>query len=296
MSQAVKDDIILRLDDVSKVYSGIVAVKRANLELRRGAVNVLVGENGAGKSTLMKIIAGVERPTLGRIILEGEPISFDSPADAQAHGIGMIFQELNLFSNMTVAENIFATREITRGMRGIDHKMQIVKANEFLKRLDAGINAETMVEDLPIGQQQLVEIAKAMSLNARILIMDEPTSALSAAEVDILFKVIAELKAQGVAIVYISHRLEELMRIGDYITVLRDGQVTGQAMVRDIDTKWIVRSMIGSDAKDFAKAVDHPLGAEMFRAEGISLVRRTGGLAVDHVSLSVRSGEILGIY
>ena len=247
MSDPTKDDIILRLEDVSKVYSGIVAVKRANLELRRGAVNVLVGENGAGKSTLMKIIAGVERPTVGRIFLEGEAVHFDSPADAQARGIGMIFQELNLFANMSVAENIFATREITRGIFGIDHKAQIAKANEFLKRLDAGINAETMIEDLPIGQQQLVEIAKAISLNARILIMDEPTSALSAAEVDILFKVIAELKAQGVAIVYISHRLEELMRIGDYITVLRDGQITGQAMVRDIDTKWIVRSMIGSE-------------------------------------------------
>jgi len=293
---AAKDDIILRLDDVSKVYSGIVAVKRANLELRRGAVNVLVGENGAGKSTLMKIIAGVERPTLGKIILDDKQVSFDSPADAQAHGIGMIFQELNLFANMTVAENIFATREITRGVLGIDHKAQVEKANGFLKRLDAGIDAETMVEDLPIGQQQLVEIAKAMSLDARILIMDEPTSALSAAEVEILFKVIGELKAQGVAIVYISHRLEELMRIGDYITVLRDGQITGQAMVKDIDTRWIVRSMIGSDAKDFAKADNHALGGEMFRAEDISLPRPTGGLAVDHVSLSVKSGEILGIY
>ncbi|KEA08951.1 sugar ABC transporter ATP-binding protein [Agrobacterium rhizogenes] len=296
MSDTTEDDIILRLEDVSKVYSGIVAVKRANLELRRGAVNVLVGENGAGKSTLMKIIAGVERPTLGRIVLEGEAVHFDSPAAAQARGIGMIFQELNLFANMSVAENIFATREIKRGIFGIDHKAQITKANEFLKRLDAGINAETMIEDLPIGQQQLVEIAKAISLNARILIMDEPTSALSAAEVDILFKVIAELKAQGVAIVYISHRLEELMRIGDYITVLRDGQITGQAMVRDIDTKWIVRSMIGSDAKDFAKDGGHAIGKEAFRAEEISLPRSTGGLAVDHVSLSVRAGEILGIY
>ncbi|MQB41621.1 sugar ABC transporter ATP-binding protein [Rhizobium sp. ICMP 5592] len=296
MGDTTEDDIILRLEDVSKVYSGIVAVKRANLELRRGAVNVLVGENGAGKSTLMKIIAGVERPTLGRIVLEGETVHFDSPADAQARGIGMIFQELNLFANMSVAENIFATREITRGIFGIDHKAQVTKANEFLKRLDAGINAETMIEDLPIGQQQLVEIAKAISLDARILIMDEPTSALSAAEVDILFKVIAELKAQGVAIVYISHRLEELMRIGDYITVLRDGQITGQAMVRDIDTKWIVRSMIGSDAKDFAKDGGHAIGKEAFRAEEISLPRSTGGLAVDHVSLSVRAGEILGIY
>ncbi len=290
------DNCVLRLDDVTKVYSGIVAVRHANLALRRGAVSVLVGENGAGKSTLMRIIAGVEKPSLGRILLDGKEVEFHSPADAQRHGIGMVFQELNLFGNLSVAENIFATREITRGLRGIDHRAQIAKATEFLDRLDAGIDAETLVEDLPIGQQQLVEIAKAISLDTRILILDEPTSALSAAEVDVLFKVIRELKAQGVAIVYISHRLEELMRIGDYITVLRDGQITGHAMVKDIDTKWIVRSMIGSDAKDFAKSVEHRLGAEIFRAEEICLPRRTGGLAVDHVSISVRAGEVLGIY
>ncbi len=294
--QPIKNDIVLKLEDVSKVYSGIVAVKRANLELRRGSVNVLVGENGAGKSTLMKIIAGVERPTMGKIILDGEPVVFDSPADAQKCGIAMIFQELNLFANMSVAENIFATREIMRGVRGIDHKAQVQKANEYLRRLDAGIDANMLVSDLPIGQQQLVEIAKAISLDARIVIMDEPTSALSAAEVDILFKVIAELKSQGVAIVYISHRLEELMRIGDYITVLRDGKITGQEEVRNIDTQWIVRSMIGSDAKDFAKSVNHTIGEERFRAENITLPRATGGLAVDNVSLSVHAGEVLGIY
>ncbi|MBA8841089.1 sugar ABC transporter ATP-binding protein [Ochrobactrum sp. RH2CCR150] len=294
--QQPEDDIVLKLEDVSKVYSGIVAVKRANLELRQGSVNVLVGENGAGKSTLMKIIAGVERPTMGRIILDGEPVTFDSPADAQKRGIAMIFQELNLFANMSVAENIFATREIMRGVRGIDHKAQVLKANEYLRRLNAGIDANMLVSDLPIGQQQLVEIAKAISLDARIVIMDEPTSALSAAEVDILFKVIAELKSQGVAIVYISHRLEELMRIGDYITVLRDGKITGQEEVKNIDTQWIVRSMIGSDAKDFAKSVTHKIGSERFRAENITLPRTTGGLAVDDVSLSVRAGEVLGIY
>jgi erythritol transport system ATP-binding protein len=296
MAEVDEGDVILQLDDVTKVYSGIVAVKHADLSLRRGAVNVLVGENGAGKSTLMRMIAGVEKPTLGRILLDGKEIEFGSPADAQKHGIGMVFQELNLFGNLSVAENIFATREITRGIRGIDHRAQVEKANQFLAKLDAGIDAESMVDDLPIGQQQLVEIAKAISLDTRILILDEPTSALSAAEVDILFKVIGELKAQGVAIVYISHRLEELMRIGDYITVLRDGQITGQAMVRDIDTKWIVRSMIGSDAKDFAKSVDHRIGGEAFRAEDICLPRKTGGLAVDHLSISVNAGEVLGIY
>ena len=296
MTETDDGDVILELRNITKAYSGILAVKHADLKLRRGAVNVLVGENGAGKSTLMRIIAGVERPTLGEIFLDGEKIHLDSPADAVRHGIGIVFQELNLFGNLSVAENIFATREITRGLRGIDHKAQIAKANDFLNRLEAGIAADTLAEDLPIGQQQLVEIARAVSLNTRILIMDEPTSALSAAEVDILFRVIAELKAQGVAIVYISHRLEELMRIGDYITVLKDGQITGHAMVKDIDTRWIVRSMIGSDAKDFAKQVSHAMGAEVIRTEDICLPRAQGGFAVDHVSLSVRKGEILGIY
>ncbi|SIR23961.1 erythritol ABC transporter ATP-binding protein [Rhizobium sp. RU20A] len=291
-----EQDIVLELRDVTKAYSGIVAVKKANLALRRGAVNVLVGENGAGKSTLMRIIAGVEQPTLGEIWLDGRKVELASPADAVRHGIGIVFQELNLFGNLSVAENIFATREITRGLRGIDHKAQVARANEFLDRLEAGILADTLAEDLPIGQQQLVEIARAVSLDAKILIMDEPTSALSAAEVEVLFRVIRELKAQGVAIVYISHRLEELMTIGDYITVLKDGQITGHARVREVDTGWIVRSMIGSDAKDFAKPVDHALGEVIFRVEDMTLPRAHGGMAVDHVSLAVRKGEILGIY
>ncbi|TGW07114.1 sugar ABC transporter ATP-binding protein, partial [Mesorhizobium sp. M2D.F.Ca.ET.145.01.1.1] len=289
-------DVILKLEDVSKVYAGTVAVKQANFEVRKGAVNVLVGENGAGKSTLMKIIAGVEQPTAGRILLEGEEVSFSSSGDAVARGIGMVFQELNLFGNMTVAENIFATREISNRLGKIDSKAQEKRAGELLDRLEAGIRPDMLVEDLRIGQQQLVEIAKAVSLDAKILIMDEPTSALSAAEVEILFKVIADLKARGVAIVYISHRLEELVRIGDTVTVLRDGRITGQEEMRNVDTQWIVRQMIGSDAKDFAKADGHQPGAEIFRAEEICLPRVTGGLAVDHVSLALRAGEILGIY
>lgn len=289
-------DVILKLEQVSKVYYGTVAVKRANFEVRRGAVNVLVGENGAGKSTLMKIIAGVEKPTQGRILLEGKEVAFSTSGDAVAHGIGMVFQELNLFGNLSVAENIFSTREITSGLYHINHKEQQRRAGEFLDKLKSGIRPDTMVEDLRIGQQQLVEIAKAVSLDAKVLIMDEPTSALSAAEVEVLFKVIADLKRQGVAIVYISHRLEELIRIGDYITVLRDGHITGQEQMKNVDTQWIVRQMIGSDAKDFSKPDDHKPGDEVFRVESMSLPRDTGGMAVDDVSLTLKAGEILGIY
>src|SRR3990170_127923 len=155
MTAFVEPEVILKLDEVSKVYSGTVAVKRANFEVRKSAVNVLVGENGAGKSTLMKIIAGVEQPTLGRILLEGEEVSFSSSGDAVRRGIGMVFQELNLFGNLSVAENIFATREITNRLGKIDHKAQLDRAAEFLERLEAGIRPDVLVEDLRIGQQQL---------------------------------------------------------------------------------------------------------------------------------------------
>jgi erythritol transport system ATP-binding protein len=293
---ATPSDIVLRLEGVSKVYAGTVAVRHADFEVRRGAVNVLVGENGAGKSTLMKIIAGVEQPTEGRILIDGRPVVLANPKAAARQGIGIIFQELNLFPNLSVAENIFVARELTRGPLGIDHAAQARRAREFLERLQTDIDPRALVEDLRIGEQQIVEIAKAVAQEARILIMDEPTSALSAAEVEVLFRIIEELKAHGVAIIYISHRLEELIRIGDYITVLRDGRVTGHARMQDVDVAWIVRCMIGSDAKDFARRDDHALGAEILRVEDVCLPRTGGGFAVDHVSLSVRAGEILGLY
>ena len=288
-------DVVLRLESVTKVYSGTVAVKQADFTVRRGAVNVLVGENGAGKSTLVKMIAGVESPTAGRILLDGKPVVFFDTADAMAHGIGMVFQELNLFGNLSVAENVFTNREIVRHGR-IDHAEQERQTAALMERLQTGVDPRAMVDDLMIGQQQLVEIAKAVARDARILIMDEPTSALSVPEVEILFRVIADLKSKGVAIVYISHRLEELMRIGDYITVLRDGRVTGAKRMAEVDLHWIVHQMIGSDAKDFSTPASHKFGGEALRVEDVSLPRITGGYAVDHVTLSVRAGEIVGLY
>ncbi|HEY9214416.1 MAG TPA: sugar ABC transporter ATP-binding protein [Ancylobacter sp.] len=290
------NSVVLAIEHVTKAYPGTMALKGVDFLVHRGAVNVLVGENGAGKSTLMKIIAGVERPTEGRILIEGEPVQFAGTDDAVRNGIGMVFQELNLFPNLSVAENVFASREITCGLRGIDHAEQERQTAILLRRLEHDINPKTLLADLPIGQQQIVEIAKALAQDARILIMDEPTSALSAAEVEILFRVIAELKGQGVAIIYISHRLEELVRIGDYITVLRDGRITGHEKMGAIDVRWIVRQMIGSDAKDFARAASAVEEREVFRAEAISLPRMGGGYLVDHVSLNVRAGEILGVY
>ncbi len=297
MSVGTQDhEIVLSVRNATKVYPGTQALKGVDFDVRKGAVNVLVGENGAGKSTLMKIIAGVEQPTTGEVIVNGQPVTLSGTADAARHGIGIVFQELNLFPNMTIAENIFIGREKTRLGIDIDSQAQAKAASALLRRLEHSNAPDTPVADLRIGEQQIVEIAKALSQDARILILDEPTSALSAAEVEILFGVITELKAQGVAIVYISHRLEELVRIGDYITVLRDGRITGAQAMTDVDVPWIVRAMIGSASKDFAKTVDHAYGDEVLSVEDMTLPRKGGGFAVDHVSLSLRAGEIVGIY
>ncbi|EHS52942.1 ABC transporter related protein [Rhizobium sp. PDO1-076] len=280
----------------SKLYPGTQALKNVDFDLRMGAVNVLVGENGAGKSTLMKVIAGVEQLNGGTITLDGSEVVFSDKSDAARHGVGIVFQELNLFPNLTVTENIFIGHEKTRAGIHIDRTAQTEAAKALMKRLEQDISPETQLGNLRIGQQQIIEIAKALAENARILILDEPTSALSAAEVDVLFRVIGDLKRQGVGIVYISHRLEELIRIGDYITVLRDGVITGSRSMQGVDIPWIVANMIGSASKEFPKTGDHALGNEVFRVENVCLPSPAGGYAVDHMSLSVREGEIVGLY
>lgn len=289
-------EIGLQIRGGTKVYPGTRALKGIDFDLRMGAVNVLVGENGAGKSTMMKVIAGVEQLTEGQILMDGQPVQFRDTEEARRHGIGIVFQELNLFPNMTVAENIFINREITRGRVDIDMAAQRAATRALMRRLEHDIDPDAMVGDLRVGQQQIIEIAKSLAQDARILILDEPTSALSAAEVEILFRVIADLRRQGVGIVYISHRLEELIRIGDYITVLRDGTITGARSMAGVDVDWIVRAMIGESSRDFAKEIDHPYGPEIFRAEDVTLPRPGGGMAVDHVSMHLRAGEILGVY
>jgi erythritol transport system ATP-binding protein len=291
-----KHQIGLSVRAANKVYPGTHALKDVDFDVRLGAVNVLVGENGAGKSTLMKVIAGVEQLTSGDILMGEKKVSFPDTRTAAAHGIGIVFQELNLFPNMSVADNIFIAREKTRAGVDIAASDQRSEAAALMQRLEHDISPDAMVSDLRIGEQQIVEIAKALAQDARILIMDEPTSALSAAEVEILFRVIADLKKRGVGIVYISHRLEELIRIGDYITVLRDGARTGARSMDGVDVPWIVQNMIGAASKDFAKTVEHDFGDEVFRCENISLMGRTGKFVVDDVSLSLRAGEIVGIY
>ncbi|KAB2864976.1 MAG: sugar ABC transporter ATP-binding protein, partial [Anaerolineae bacterium] len=240
----ITDDIILHAEKVQKVYPGTVALKDVDFNIYRGKVNVLVGENGAGKSTLMKILAGVEQVTSGKLILNGKEIAPKSPREAEALGIGIIYQELNLFPNLNVSENIFVAHEMTVGGSLVNHREQERQTAELMKRLEQPIKPRTLVSNLRIGQQQIVEIAKSLARNTQILIMDEPTSALSNTEVEVLFRVIRELKTQGVSIVYISHKLEELLQIGDYITVLRDGHLIATAPMPEINLRWIVENMV----------------------------------------------------
>lgn len=290
------DDIILQAKNITKIYPGTVALDNVDFNVYRGKVNVLIGENGAGKSTLMKIIAGVQQPTSGTLLMEGRAIKIKSTRDATQHGIGIIFQELNLFPNLNVTENIFMAREIKKGGI-IDQAAQKEQTRKLIGRLRQPIEPDNMVSDLRIGHQQIVEIAKALAEDVSILIMDEPTSALSTSEVEVLFEVINELKADGVAIIYISHKLEELMQIGDYITILRDGKLITEAPTATVDLPWIVEKMVGRDmTNSFFYKKNQEIGAEILRVEDMVLPRLGGGYTLDHVSFALREGEILGIY
>ncbi|HGY2282695.1 sugar ABC transporter ATP-binding protein [Citrobacter braakii] len=296
MRNTSADDIILRTHAISMLFPGTIALDSVDYQVWRGKVNVIIGENGAGKSTLMKILAGVQQPSSGEMSLNGNPVRFASTRDAAAHGIGMVHQELNLFENLTVAENIFLGREIQKGVAPINEAEQEKRTAELLTRLDQPISPRDQVGNLKVGQQQLVEIAKALAEDADILILDEPTSALSKTEVEILFRVIRELTRQGVSIIYISHRLEELMAIGDVITILRDGKFQAEAKVSDIDVPWIVREMLGSDPVSNFLEPGRTFGAPVLEAEHITCVNTAGSAVVNDVTFNVHAGEIVGIY
>jgi erythritol transport system ATP-binding protein len=288
-------DVVLRAERVTKVFPGTTALDDVTLDVHRAEVNVLIGENGAGKSTLMKILAGVEQPSSGRVLLDGEEVQLASPVDAARLGIGIIYQELNLCLNLSVVDNIFLAREmVARGV--IDRRGQRARARELIARLEQNIDPDTPVGNLRIGQQQIVEIARALTQDVRILIMDEPTSALSAAEVDVLFRVIGELRARGVTIVYISHKLDELLRIGDRITVLRDGRVVAHANAADVDVPWIIERMVGGKPAALFARTEHPMGEVRLRVRDVTLPRVGGGFLLDHVSFDLHAGEILGFY
>jgi len=290
------DKILFKAKDVLKQYPGTRALDRVNFNIYQGKVNVLIGENGAGKSTLMKICAGVESATTGSFTMNGEPVVINSTKDAQALGIGIIYQELNLFPDMNIAQNIFMAKEYKKGIT-LDDKYHHEKAAEIMNKLEHPVDTRTLVNNLKVGQQQIVEIAKTMVQdNLKILIMDEPTSSLSNSEVEILFKLINELKRQGISIIYISHRLEEIMRIGDYVTILRDGKFIAEEKVAHVDVPWIVQNMVGKSTKASYVNFDKEIGQVILETKEICLPKLGGGYSVDHASINVRAGEVLGLY
>lgn len=292
------DDVVLRAVDVTKVYGATRALKGVNFEVRRGKVTTLFGENGAGKSTLMKILAGVESPTTGHLEIDGEVVELRSPTQAVSRGISIIHQELNLCSNLSVRDNIFIGRELRDAIGGVDYRTERKVTKQLMERLEEKIDPATLVADLRLGQQQIVEIARALATDARILIMDEPTSALSAPEVEVLFKIIRELTANGVAIVYISHHLEEAIAISDYAVVFRDGALVATADAAAIDLPWVVDKMVGRAAEYDFRDEQRDFGEVALRVDNVRVVDATGEgrLSVNDVSLEVRRGEIVCLY
>ena len=287
-------DVIIETRNVSRLYPGVTALDQVSYRVYRNKVNVLIGENGAGKSTMMKMLAGVETPSSGEILLDGKVVSLNSTHQAEKQGISIIFQELNLFPNMNVMDNIFIANEFfQRGV--INEKYQYALAKSLLDRLQLDVDPYAPLGELGIGHQQLVEIARALSKDTRVLIMDEPTSALSQSEVKVLFSVIDQLKRRGVTIIYISHRLEELMEIGDHITIFRDGRFISEREARDASVPWIIAQMVGDKKKQFDYQ-PAPQGETVLEVEGLTALYQNGGYKLNEVSFTLRKGEVIGIY
>ncbi len=280
---------LLRLNGITKEFPGVLALSNVSFDLRKGEVHAVCGENGAGKSTLMKIISGVYQPTDGTIVYKDKERHFSSPHESEAVGIAIIHQELNLIPHLSVAENIYLAREPRRGPF-VDRKKLNEDAAHCLERLGVEIDPATLVRDLSVAQSQMVEIAKALSLDAEVLIMDEPTSSLTEQETRLLFKVIHDLKASGVGIIYISHRLDEMQAIVDRVTVLRDGQFVATDAFADTDVDAIVARMVGRSLEEkFPERTSVPSDEVIFTASGLN---REG--LFSNVSFSLKKGEILG--
>lgn len=291
-------DVVLAAERVSKSFAGVKALNAVDFDLRYGEVHALMGENGAGKSTLMKILAGVHTDYDGTVQVGGAVVSFGGVRDAEEAGVAIIHQELNLVPELSVADNIFLGREPLIAGVLIDLRRMLRVAARLLERLGVRIAPESRIADLRVGEQQLVEIAKALSLKARILIMDEPTSALSSSECETLFKIVRQLAAEGVAIIYTSHRIEEVLDLADRVTVLRDGRRVVTAPIGDLSRGAIISAMVGRDMVADQRGTAARDGAIVLSAHDLTLDtlgpqgwRRT----LHGVSFELRRGEILGI-
>lgn len=285
----MQNTVYLRMKDICKYYPGVKALDKVSFELRKGEVHALLGENGAGKSTLCKIIAGAQQRDSGAFFIENEEVGHLTPGSAKEKGISIIYQEFNLVPYLKVYENLFLGKEIKKGPN-IDKKQMIRETRHVFERFHMDIDPEARVCDLTNAYKQLVEIAKAILEEAKVLIMDEPTAPLTSREVDILFHLIKELKANGVAIIYISHRLEELFEVSDRITIMRDGQYIKTINTCDTNRKELVSLMVGRElGEDFPQRKPE-IGEEVLRVEDLN----TEKTKLQHIHFSLRQGEILG--
>lgn len=281
---------ILKLEKITKVFPGVKALDGVTFELEKGEVHVLLGENGAGKSTLMKVLAGVHQQDGGRILYKGEEVKFTNPKQAQEKHIAIIYQEFNLMPNLTVGQNIYLGREPRKKNGLIDEKKMYADAQKMLDFLQSDIDVHEMVENLGVAKQQLVEVAKALSIDAEILIMDEPTASLSDPEIEQLFKTIKRLQEQQVSIIYISHRLQELKVVGNRITVIRDGKSIGTRGIHECTMDELIAMMVGREVRnDRIRTENTAREEEAVRVEHISNKK------LRDVSMYVRKGEIVGI-
>ncbi|HXH03656.1 MAG TPA: sugar ABC transporter ATP-binding protein [Candidatus Competibacteraceae bacterium] len=281
---------LLEVEGVRKAFPGVLALDNVSLRIRPGTVHALMGENGAGKSTLMKIIAGIYQPDAGEIRLKGKPVKMTGPLDALNAGIAMIHQELNLMPYMTVAENIWIRREPMKGLGLVDHAEMHRMTEHLFRRLNIDIDPDVEVRHLTVANRQIVEIAKAVSFDSDILIMDEPTSALTDREVEHLFAIIADLKAHGVGIVYITHKMDEVFAISDDVSVFRDGRHIATHRAIDIDRDTLIKEMVGRELTEMFPKETVPIGEVVLSVKNLALEGVFSG-----VSFDLRKGEILGI-
>jgi ABC-type sugar transport system ATPase subunit len=279
---------VLVMRNIDKSFPGVQALSMVNLSIEAGEVHALIGENGAGKSTLMKILSGVYQKDAGEILIAGKPVVIDTPEKATNLGISIIYQELNLMPNLSVAENIFVGREKRKGPF-LDKTLTLREAEKYTAEVGLRVNVETLVRDLSLAQRQMVEVAKALSVNAKVIIMDEPTSSLTEPEVVILMEIIRKLRSQGTSVVFISHRLSEIFEISDRVTVLRDGEVIDTVAVKDCTEDSLIHMMVGRSLTDLFPKETVPIGDVVLEAEHIC-----SGSMVQDVSFTLRKGEILG--
>ena len=280
---------LVQMKNIAKSFSGTKVLKGVNLELGHGEILALLGENGAGKSTLMKILSGIYSKDSGEIYLDGELCHFQNPKEAQNKGVAIIHQEMNLCNDLSVSENIFLGREVMDGLR-LNHKKMDEEAQKILDDLGISMKSTELAGDLKVSEQQMVEIAKALSQDAKVLIMDEPTSALSRKEIEDLFRVIRKLRDEGRGIIYISHRLDELRAIADKVSILRDGENVISGDLKDFSINDIIRHMVGREIQDKFPRILCEKGKEILRVENLN-----AGPKVRDISFSLYEGEILGI-